>query len=235
MKQKVLVGILATTVFVFAVSTVTAEESDNSTETTSTPTVASTPKSDDSRGRDFKELKEREKGRFENFKESFSPRPTGSPKGERDGKRLEELKLKACEAREENIKKKTSSLMNLVSGMVGKFDAIAKRVEEFYTTKVLPTGKVVTNYDALVADINTKKTAVDEALKNVPDTEDFDCSSDDPKGLLTEFRTDMQAVKTALHEYRTSIKNLIKAVHEVAGDKDRSPKPSSTPVATPTT
>jgi hypothetical protein len=46
----------------------------------------------------------------------------------------------------------------------------------------------------------------------------FSCDGNDPKGLLTQFRTDMQTVKQALHDYRTSIKNLIVAVRSVTGE-----------------
>lgn len=238
MKSKLLVGFLATTIFVFAVSVAVASDDDNSgsgSSSTSTPKSTSTPNSTatpKSEKRDLRGKTEKSEDRFEG---KFSPKPTGSPRV--DGKKLSELKLRSCEAREENIKKRTESLMGLVSQMVGKFDAVASRVEEFYTTKVLPKGLVVSNYDTLVADIKTKKAAVEDALKKVPDVSGFDCEDDSPKELLTEYRTEMQNVKKALHEYRTSVKNLIKAVKEVVEDSGETPKPSATPeaTATPTT
>lgn len=153
---------------------------------------------------------------------SFSPKPTFSP---RPGFRLTDVKLRSCEAREDAIKKRNESLLKMVANMLGKFDAIVTRVKEFYTNNLLPNGKIVPDYDALVSDIDAKKAAVESALAAVPDTQTFDCSSDDPKGLMTDFREEMKAVKDSLHAYRTSIKNLITAIHRVAG----TPKPAPTP------
>ncbi len=146
--------------------------------------------------------------------------------------RLVELKLKACQARENAITQRMKRLMELVTMMEGKFDAIAARVEEYYASKVIPGGKTVANYDALIADIQTKRAAVQTALATAQtNSTGFSCTGGDPKGLLTQFRTDMQAVKKALHVYRTSIRNLIVAVHSVTGVTERanpsvSPKPT---------
>ncbi len=97
--------------------------------------------------------------------------------------------------------------------MQEKFDAIAKRVEDYYISKVVPSGKTVTNYDSLVSEIQNKKQATQTALgKAQTDANSFSCSGNDPKGQLTQFRTDMQTVKSALKDYRTAIKNLIVAV-----------------------
>ncbi len=225
MKSKLLVGFVATTMFVFAVTTAIASEDEKSStdsSSTSTPESTSTPKSEGRGG-----IRNKFENKEDRFEGKFSPKPTFSPRP--DGKRLEEFKLKICKTREENIKKRTSSLMNLASQMVGKFDAIAARVEEFYTTKVLPKGLVVANYDSLVADVNAKKAAVDAAIRKVPDVSGFDCEGDGPKELLTEYRTAMKDVKSALHEYRTSIKNLIKAVRGVVGDKEETATPTATP------
>lgn len=170
-----------------------------------------------------------------------SPEPKESPRV-RGEDRLEAKRLEFCEKHQDEIKKRSDTLMSLVSNMLGKFDAIATKVEDFYKNKVVPSGKTVPNYDALVADIASKKAAVSTALNNSQtDVAGFSCTGANPKGQITQFRTDMQAVKTALHDYRTSIKNLIEAVRGVVGErKEGSPKPSSTPVvsavptATPT-
>lgn len=134
--------------------------------------------------------------------------------GEKPSVASEPGKLRACQAKENGIKNRLTSLNNLATNMESKFTSIANRVEEYYTAKVVPAGKTVPNYDALVSDIQTKKTAVQTALtKTQTDAGTFTCTSNDPKGQLTLFRKDMQAVKSALKEYRTSIKNLTVAVH----------------------
>ena len=67
--------------------------------------------------------------------------------------RLTEAKLKACQAKENTIKKRVERLEELATNIQEKFDAIAKRVEEYYTAKIVPSGKTVANYDSLVSDI----------------------------------------------------------------------------------
>lgn len=101
-------------------------------------------------------------------------------------------------------------------------------------SKVVPSGKTIANYDSLVADIQAKKSAVQTALSIAQnDANSFSCTGDDPKGQLTQFRKDMQAVKKALKEYRTSIKNLIVAVRSVTGTIERENKVSSNPTSSP--
>ncbi len=154
-----------------------------------------------------------------------SPRPSGTPPYKRG---LSELRLRSCEARQDAVKNRMSSLVKFATNMEDKFDSIATRVEDFYTNKVLPTGKVVSNYDTLVKDISTKKDVVNTDIVSAQAKVDaFSCTGDDPKGLLTQFRLDMQKVKGDLKNYRTSIKNLIVAVKPLA--PTGSPKPSETP------
>jgi len=148
--------------------------------------------------------------------------------------RLTEAKLRACEAREDAIGKRAGRLTTLVTKMESNFDKHAQRVEDYYTAKVVPSGKTVANYDSLVADIDAKKAVVATALATAQnDAANFSCTGDNPKGQLTLFRKDMQAVKKALKDYRTSIKNLIVAVRSVTGATERenkgSPKPTSSP------
>src|SRR3989344_7743041 len=67
--------------------------------------------------------------------------------------RLTEAKLRACQTREDTIKKRATHLTQLATNMEDKFDIHAQRVEDYYTSKILPSGKTVANYDSLVADI----------------------------------------------------------------------------------
>ena len=107
-------------------------------------------------------------------------------------------------------------LTTLATNMMNQFDRHASRVEKYYTTKAVPAGKTVANYDSLVVDIGTKKGAVQTALtKAQGDVSGFSCSNSNPKTAMTQFRQDMQVVKGALKDYRVSIKNLIVAVRGV--------------------
>lgn len=137
---------------------------------------------------------------------------------------------RACQAREGVIKTRLTHLVSLATNMEAKFDAIAGRVENYYTTKVVPSGKTVSNYNSLLTDIQNKKASVFAVLtKAKTDANNFTCTNVKPKDQLTQFREDMQQTKSALKDYRTSIKNLIVAVHSAAGthaSESASPKPS---------
>lgn len=165
--------------------------------------------------------------------DSESPRPFGTPREfERD--RLEGKRLQFCENHQDEINTRLDSLGKLVANMLGKFDAIAARVEDYYQSKVLPSGKSVDNYAELIADISAKKTAVEDALASTQaDVNGFDCNADNPKAQIRQYRTDMQSVKSALHDYRTSIKNLIVAVRSVVGEGERTASESAEPSVEP--
>jgi len=152
--------------------------------------------------------------------------------------------LRACEARQDAVKNRMMSLTNLATNIEKVFDSIATRVETFYTDKVLPSGKTVSNYDALVAAIAAKKTVVDTDLASAQTmVNEFSCTTGSPRTLLTQFRVDMQKVKSDLKDYRTSIKNLIVAVRPLAPEASpeasespkasETPEPSATPEASP--
>ncbi len=136
------------------------------------------------------------------------PKVTGKPVGV--GNTRVEGRLRACQAKEKSIQKRMSQLEKMATNMLEKFSKIQGRVEKYYTDKVLPSGKVVANYSTLTADIQTKKTAVQTAIAKVKTSSaGFSCSSDDPKAQMKQFRDGMGEVKSALKDYRTSIKNLI--------------------------
>lgn len=127
--------------------------------------------------------------------------------------------LKACQVKEEVVKNRFESLSQLANNMLLKFTTIADKVKEYYSTKVIPTGKTLTNFDNLVSDIQTKKTEVQTVLVQAQNrAAGFTCTTDNPKGKMTQFRDDMRLVKSALKDYRTSIRNLIVAVHSLSND-----------------
>lgn len=138
-------------------------------------------------------------------------RPTGVPMRQ---VRLGELKLKACRERERTIANRADHLLRLVTNMEEKFDAISGRVQQYYTSTVLPGGRKIVGYDGLVADIQAKKLAVQDDLASAQQISGtFTCEGENPRGQLTQFRQDMQDVKASLKAYRTTIRNLIVAVH----------------------
>jgi len=159
--------------------------------------------------------------------QGIGTRPTGTPVLKRQ---LTQERLRSCEARQEAIRTRMNSLLRMSTNMTEKFDATAQRVRNFYTNTVLPGGKSLSNYDALVADIDAKKAQVGTDLTAAQNQVGaFNCSGEDPKGNLNQFRVGMQGVKNGLKNYRVAIKNLIVAVRRLA------PKGTSAPIPTPTT
>lgn len=141
---------------------------------------------------------------------------------------LNEVRLRACQARENAIQSRMQSLVRLVGTIEKSFDSIANRVETYYTDKVVPSGNTLDNYNSLVGNIADQKAKVDTDLPAVQENMNaFGCDKDDPKGVYTEFRLGMQNIKTDLKNYRTSIKNLIVAVAKVAPEE--TPGPTETP------
>lgn len=130
-----------------------------------------------------------------------------------DKGRLEVNKLRLCKIRERNIINRSNSMVAHAHRLVQFFDSIATRVENYYSSKLVPSGKTLPNYDALVADIKVNKDAITRLLQVVQsDAANFKCEGDDPKGQLDKFREDMHAVITGLKTYRISVRNLTVAV-----------------------
>jgi len=125
----------------------------------------------------------------------------------------DQVQVRTCQARQQVIRTRMENLLRLSSTMMDVFSNIENRVDVYYQTKVAAKGGSVANYNELIQDINDKKGAVDDALETAKlDSMKFSCESDNPKEALTNFRTDMQEVKSALKDYRTSIRNFLVAV-----------------------
>ncbi|HUQ85519.1 MAG TPA: hypothetical protein VM077_04300 [Candidatus Limnocylindrales bacterium] len=135
--------------------------------------------------------------------------------------RSEKGKLRSCKAKEKKIIKRSEQIVKFSTNMESKFASISAKVQEYYVTKVVPSGKTVINYEALVSGIDANKLAVDSALEKAKtDAAAFSCESGTPKEQMMVFKDDIKAVKDGLKVYRSSIKDLIVAVHSVTGEEN---------------
>ena len=154
--------------------------------------------------------------------------------------RLEENKLRLCQVKEKVITNRSNNMVRHANRMLEGFDSIAARIQNYYLTRLVPQEKILPNYDALVLDIQTKKTAVTPLLEAVTaDVTNFKCDGDDPKGQLDQFKEDMHAVIAGLKAYKRSVRNLIVAVASIRGAGDgnatgSAAAPSITPSTAPT-
>ncbi len=170
----------------------------------------------------------------------ISQRPStdsGSPSGTRKEAakaRLQDVKLKVCEKREAGIQKRSEQTAKMALNMKEKFSTISARVQEYYTTKVLPAGKTAPGYDDLVSDIASKESSVGASLtKAQADISGFSCDGEDPKGQMKAFQTDLRTVKESLKAYRTSVRNLTVAVRSLNGQENRNKENQATKSARP--
>jgi hypothetical protein len=128
--------------------------------------------------------------------------------------RLADAKLRACQNREKAINNIMGRIATRGQKQLDLFSTIATRVETFYTDK----GKVLSNYDALVADVDAKKTAAQAVVDTIKsDSVSFSCDGSDPKGFVSLFKDNLKSEISALKDYRTSVKNLIVGVKSVQG------------------
>lgn len=126
--------------------------------------------------------------------------------------KLEATKLKVCQTRETNIKNILSRITDRNNKRIDTFNKIYLRVKDFYVSK----GKILSNYDELVASVDAKKIAADSAAQTLSGSStNFACDSDNPKEQASTFKTYNQNFNNAMKEYKTAIKDLIVGVKSV--------------------
>ena len=143
--------------------------------------------------------------------------------------KLDAVKLKVCQKRETAINNTLQRIADRGQKQLDLFTGIATKTETFYTTK----GKTLSNYDALVSDVNAKKLAAQTTVGTIKaDSVTFKCDGTDPKGAAASFKADLKLEISALKAYKTSVKNLIVGVKSVQGsttsDSNTTTKPTTT-------
>jgi len=117
--------------------------------------------------------------------------------------------LKACQDRQADINTHIGRLSARLQEHYDLYTRVAGNVKAFYIKK----GLSISNYTALVADIDAKAAAAQSAINTVKSSSvSFDCKGDNPKGALQQIKANVGAAETALKNYRLSIKNLITAI-----------------------
>lgn len=140
--------------------------------------------------------------------------PTDPASQNQGATRLADAKLKACQNREKAITNIMSRIADRGQKQFTLFGTIADRTEAFYADK----GNTLSNYDALVVDVNAKAIAAQAVLDTLKtNSTNFSCDGTDPKGFVDSFKSDLKAEISALQDYRTSVKNLIVGVKSVQG------------------
>lgn len=129
-------------------------------------------------------------------------------------------KLKICEQRKDNITNRANKVAERIEKHFNRFGVLVTKVDTFYTTKLVPKGVVVENYDSLKDDIETQENEVGSLLTTLKaDIAAFDCSSSSPKSQLETVKAELKDIHLAMKDYRTSIKNFIKAIKHAVKEK----------------
>lgn len=161
----------------------------------------------------FKEAREKAKERREGIKEKFKERRA-------------KLKQEICERREARLQKLLPKLTNSAGRLQSNTDRMFERVKGFYEKGQLS----VSNYDELVANVETAKATSAAAVENIKEFEfDLSCEDREAGNRLAGFREAVREARTSIKAYRTTLVKLISALRSAIADKTGSEQPSDNP------
>jgi hypothetical protein len=120
-----------------------------------------------------------------------------------------EARQKACEARKADVLKKQENYTRNGTKHLEVFNKIYDKVLAFKNEKQLD----VKNFANLKAAADAKKADAASAVTAVSSFDGtVDCTADDPAITVAELKTTVKNARTALHEYRIAIKDLVVAL-----------------------
>lgn len=175
--------------------------------------------SDEKKAEIEKKQKERqaevEKKKQERESELEAKKKELETKREEVKEKFTEKRLEACQKKEERINSSMQKIAERRAKQLEVFNKIADRTMAFYDEK----GLALSNYDALVADVNAKRANAEAEIASLKEsTVDFNCESDDPLKVSEAFKVAREGVVSAMKDYKTSVKNLIVGVKSVTPD-----------------
>ena len=136
-------------------------------------------------------------------------------RGDRVARSLE-ARQKACEKHKDGIQKKLTKLGTRAQKHLDNFNTLFDKVKAYQEANNLSVG----NYDELVATVVAKQTAAVSAIETFKaQTATIDCTSDDPANGVAVGKTTADDMRSALKEYRSSLKNLVNALLDAKEDQ----------------
>lgn len=130
--------------------------------------------------------------------------------------KLTEKRLELCQKREDRINKSMKNIAERRLKQLEVFNKIVDRTIAFYEENNL----ALENYDALLADVNTKRGIAEAEIDNLTSAVvDFDCESEEPLKVSEAFKSAREGVVSSMKDYKTSVKNLIVGIKSVAIEK----------------
>ncbi|HEY8886747.1 MAG TPA: hypothetical protein VIM31_04605 [Candidatus Microsaccharimonas sp.] len=144
--------------------------------------------------------------------EDKADNPKGEVRKEITRQKLDDKKKAVCETHQSVVNKAMDDVVQRSKNHFDRITAIYDMTTKFYTDK----GLSVSNYDTLVANVETAKAAAVSASAELTSTPQFSCASDGPKADIQAFRNKRLDKVDAFGAYRDAVKVLVKAVRDAA-------------------
>lgn len=123
--------------------------------------------------------------------------------------KAQEVRTRICERRKDAFEKRAEKFVANAEKYQSVVDKLFERVQGFYESGQL----TAPDYDALVAKANEAKTQAEDSIQTLKDTEiNIDCENPSVAESVATFRGVAGQTREALHNYSTSIKNIISAM-----------------------
>lgn len=120
--------------------------------------------------------------------------------------------LKVCELHQRAINTIIERIITRGQNQLNLFTTITQRVETFKTSSNL----TVPNYDQLVAALSADQSKAANDLSAMKANSMINCTSSDPKGVVSTFQANLKQEVSDLNTYKTDLKTLIAAVKTAA-------------------
>jgi hypothetical protein len=130
-----------------------------------------------------------------------------------------EVRLQKCQDILAKIKAGAQNDLGRISQGSASVSAMLQALENYYTTNLLPKGKTIANYDALVSDATAKQSSTAAILVIVQnDLNNISCQIPEPFRQFKQFRTDMESLIQSFKNFRLSVKTLALAIRSLFTD-----------------
>lgn len=143
------------------------------------------------------------------------------------------IRATTCNSILGSVKARESSLVESVTRLVQRLSTLTDSVNTYYQNTRIPQGKTIANYTELLTNVNTKKAAVESALKTLKDSvTNFNCQNTEVNTHMSTYRADMQKLLNSVREYTTAVKTFVRAVRPLTEiSPTRTLSPSTTPLS----
>ncbi|MGH7246228.1 MAG: hypothetical protein ACREGI_04830 [Candidatus Levyibacteriota bacterium] len=140
-------------------------------------------------------------------------------------KKLAGTKLQACQKVGTKIADRSKDALSKTRKYKDTVTSVRDGINNFYESVLVPKSLTIATYSALLDDTNTKETTLNNAIAQAQsDIANFTCDGTNPTDQLKNFKTDMDAVLTALKAYAQSVRTLGQAVKQEAASLPRDTK-----------